>query len=561
MTQLVRRRPEERMSDVMRAFKAPTKVDKTFTSLKASQGDVTGKAAGLMTPTDEQMEKINSFTRTPKEPDDVVVFRTLSCNDQYDRDDDGFRRGCIKQFAGLEQPFSFVGKSFMVSHDYTKLPVGRLFDVGTAKVEGVEFLTNDVYIPNTEANKSFIDNIDFGIYWAVSVGVVLEKSQCSICDAQAGSWFCKNGHEKGLYYDADSDEVDDWGWPIPCNPDAPNAQKACRDLSMPKDAYELSMCFLGAQYGAELSKRPDFEGVMKAASSRVLPIIGLKQSEADELPIPQSPATLKEAREKYTVRMSLHGDPEWVDEQGLKWVYDITKDEALCLGRSAEETTEDGSEELGRPLGADGNEGGVGGQDGPDEVAIEASGGSSGDAVERRPGSGQESGDRAPVSEEKRVSKKAVIAAAKAAQLPHGVVESLEGVDGDSLDALFTHIGSAFKSLEDRVSVLEPQAALGDRYLKNKRAEARAWYVKARQSGEQEPVSVKTFDRMLERIGDDVEMLDELISEQKAIAEAKFPSATRRSTFEADPNTTSPVEAVEKAVSSKTSAAISRIHG
>ena len=37
--------------------------------------------------------------------------------------------------------------------------------------------------------------------------------------------WCQNGHDKGLYYDPNSDETDSWGYPEPCDPGTKNAIK------------------------------------------------------------------------------------------------------------------------------------------------------------------------------------------------------------------------------------------------------------------------------------------------------------------------------------------------
>ncbi len=230
------KRPQRQLKDVSREKKQKGAIDKQFTSLKAAgEGSF---ASSLFTPTDDQLEKINGYTRSPKSADEVVCFPTMSCNDMVDRDDDRFRTACVDDFAKLPGDLSPTGKPFMVSHDYTKLPVGRIFDTGTTMAEGVNFLTNDVYMPNTKQNEDYLENLDFGVYSAVSVGVMLDKSACSICNSPMFSFFgmafCdENGHEKGLCYDPDSDEEDDWGWALPVEETAKGAVKCVRELFQP----------------------------------------------------------------------------------------------------------------------------------------------------------------------------------------------------------------------------------------------------------------------------------------------------------------------------------------
>ena len=49
-----------------------------------------GSLGATMVPTDEQLARINQFTRTMATAENVVTFSTLSCNDIPDRDDDAF---------------------------------------------------------------------------------------------------------------------------------------------------------------------------------------------------------------------------------------------------------------------------------------------------------------------------------------------------------------------------------------------------------------------------------------------------------------------------------------
>lgn len=535
----LRKRPEANLADVvMKEFAAKSPIRKSFVSMKAAEGE-TGSSAGIFTPDDEQLAKINQYTRSEKSADEVVAFRTLSCNDAYDRDDDGFRRGAISQMQALEPPYSFVGKSFMVGHDYTKLPVGRIFDEGAETIEGINFLTHDVFLPNIDANQTFIENMDFGVYWAVSVGLVLESTACTICDNEMYSWYCKMGHEKGLYYDPTSDEVDSWGWPEPVEATAKGAVKCQRDMYDPSDGYELSMVFLGAQYGAELAKRPDFKGVIKAAGLSDLPTIGLSTKEADELPIPHEDEVITEARAKYSVTQNDDGEPTWTDENGLVWVYttnDDNEQEVMCLGRSASDGQEEqlGGTTPGEELRPDGpgDEGGddaEGEDEGIEPGVVEAPGPEEGGPDLGAGGEG--TGSLGDPGEEKQVSKKTVLAAAKSAGLSEEVVKLVEDAPDNGLSALLTSLGGEIKTLV-------PKAALGDKYVESLKADALAMYVQAHKDPEdlERPVSTQSFNKILDRCGDDVELLLDIINEQKAVAQAKFPGSVRRSTFPEDPN-------------------------
>lgn len=543
------RRPEEKFKAVKAKTGGPKPVDKHFVAVKAVDGDIGG---GLMEPTDEQMSLINQYTMSEKQPEDVAVLHTLSCNDMYDRDDDGFQRGAIDQFTELEPPYSFVGKSFMLDHEYkTSSATGRIFDEGTETIEGVEFLTHDVYIPRTAQNAEYLENVDFGIFWAVSVGVVMGSTACTVCDSpMVGSYwtFCiENGHEKGLWYDPDSDEKDSWGWAEPVAPGTKGAVKCQQDLFDPVDAYELSQVFLGAQYNAQLAKDPAFKGLVKAAASRPIPILGLSKKDADDLDLefPHEPAELHKARTKGLMRYNDAGEPTWKDKSGLLWV--VQGGELMCLGKSAgdddddDEEVNNGSTPDGEVLGADGDEdpgdddaaeqAGLGVEEGSDDAAAGGSGaGDEGDPALTE--SESEDDDEDEGGEDEVLDQASVVAAAKAAGLPRDIIREVKANKG-GLSALLTACTSHIKGLEGKVKTLTPKAELGDQYLESKRAEAIAWYVKANQEGTK-PVKTETFVKMLDRFGDDIDLFDSVIEEQKKAAKSKYPSNVRRSAEHVD---------------------------
>lgn len=607
-----RQRPESKLKDVL-ASKDGKKgvIDKQFTAMKAAGDDGDGEFGGIFTPTDEELVAINGFTKRPVAAEEVVCFSTMSCNDMIDRDLDRFTTECVKDFAKLEGALSPVGKSFMVSHDYTKLPVGRIFDVGTKGVEGTEFLTNKVYIPKTEANRSYIENLEFGIYWAVSVGVMLEESACAVCQSpMVGNWFTfciENGHEKGLWYDPNSDEKDAWGWAEPVAEGTKGAVLCTRDLFTPKDFYELSQCFLGSQYDAELAKGV-MKGIVKAASKAKLPILNLSREEAKLVPFEHVSKEVREAHiSGYEVTAEDDGTVMWTDAEDLVWVFDPSESEVLCLGSKStnddtEEVDEDGEGNEGQDDDEDapGSAGTVGSEDGsgqpgeadgegePDAADADAEGegvdaNSPDDADDEDDDSESDDADDVSAADEdeeddedddaededdesddeaKSVSdaKKATLAAAKKAGLPAEVVKAFQKAKGDDLEALLVASAGHINEMAEKVSTLEPKAELGDAFLKAKRAEAIAWYVKAHQVGKDEAVSVEKFTKALDRFGSDIELIDEAIEQQKDLAKAKFPASVRRSTAEKDHNTVEEAPAALP-ISTKGSEKVRRAHG
>lgn len=499
-------------------------VDKHAVNIKAAEGDE--GAVGVMEPSSDQLAKINQFTRTPKKASDVVVFETFSCNDLVDRDDEKFRSACVNKFAALEAPYSSVGKSFMLSHDYTKLPVGRIFDVGTKRKEGINFVTNQVYIPNTETNKSFIENVDHGIYWAVSVGVVIETAECSICRHQMyNGWFgafCDQGHEKGMYYDPKSEEKDEYGYAVPADPSSKNAVKCVTEFDDPKDYYELSMVFLGAQYMAELGKQANFKGVVKAATAGKLPIIGLSAKEAKELPLQLWPEKVAEAHKTYEVTEEDDGSMTWKDTDGLVWTYESGDEDASCLGKAVDEDEEDSSDEDT--------------DDGDENTDIDGDEDEDTDDEDESDEDDQDEDGETLMAD----AKTTINSALRTVKWPRVLVDAVKGASGDDLPSVLTAIGDLVKERQSKIEALEPKAAAGDKWLKTLRAEVISWYVKSTATKEEPKVKVTHLEKMLDRIDDDPDIMLQLISDYKSVAQARFPAETRRSSFESDANSATP---------------------
>lgn len=555
-------------------------IDKTATMVKVSDdGAEAGSGTGAsMRPTDEQLNKINGFTKKTVTADEVVCFNTLSCNDIVDRDDDQFTTQCVKDFAELPQPYSPTGKSFMLNHsrDVTQA-AGRIFETDTTKEEGALFLQNGVYVPNTPQFQPLIERIDFGISWAVSVGVMLGKDACGLewCKAPFSSWgwWCSNGHDKGMFYTKDAEE-DAYGYPLPCDSRTSGAQKCVRQFSEPKDMYELSQVFLGAQYFAQLERDPGFAAVMKSVASEELPYVGVSKQEALKLPVPHEPERLAQARKDGLVKETDDGALVWTDREGLVWTFDpeAPSDGVQSLGKANDdnnsEEENDGEHEVPGGPGSDEDDavagedpslanagaGDGGSGEGGDHAAAElelASGepgdGESGSAVADEDTDDEDSEDEEKDSEdddsddsdeeedddseeEKSVSKKAVLSAASKSKLPDSVIDAAKGASGNGLEALLLAASS-------EIQQLQPKAALGDQYVKELRAEAINAYVRNHATKTSPKVSVDTFEKVLDKCGDDTDLLKSLRDEQMDEARKKYPDAVRRSSFPTDPNT------------------------
>jgi hypothetical protein len=370
------------------------------------------------------------------------------------------------------------------------------------------FLKNESYIPNIEENKSFIENLDFGVYWAVSVGVMLDSTFCTVGEKHAWggwSWWCSKGHDKGYTYDPESDEEDDWGWPIPCDPNDKAAVKCLRGMEGAKDFYELSQVYLGAQYFAELAEKdPAFKGFVKAASSRKIPIIGV-----DKLPFMDRDEKYEKALKDNKVEVDDEGMARWVDDDGIVWVLENGERKALGIKAEVEETEEEKETE----------------EEDTEEKEIEGEKETETEETEET----EEGSEEAMPREE-------ILACARKAGLPATLLDRFgqhldENKDAVAFAAFLSVIGDELKE----VTGLKAKADLGDKFLSKTRAEALSWYIKAHQD-QDKPVDTKVFERILDRCGDDVELIEELLNDNKREAMKKYPDGYRRSTIPVDPN-------------------------
>jgi hypothetical protein len=335
--------------------------------------------------------------------------------------------------------------------------------------------------------------------------------------------------------------------------------------------YELSQVFLGAQYFAALEKEPAYAAVMKAAGASKVPIIGLSAEEAKDLPIRHEPKKLAEARRTVGVKEAEDGSLVWTDSEGLRWTFDPESpdDGVMSLGKSTneEEEASDGEHEVPGGPGSD-EDGAVDGEQAPESDAGTGDGGpgvrsdpsaedgqlersvpSTSSVDDADPDDEEEedesedsesssSDDEAEDSEEestdegeeKSVSKKAVLDAAAKAKLPQEIIDAAKGHSGNGLTALLT---AAAKEIE----TLRPKAELGEQAVKDARADAIDWYVKAHATKDDPKVSTGNFEKLLDKCGDDVELIKDLAEQNKEMAQAKFPKAVRRSSFPSDPNT------------------------
>ncbi len=205
--------------------------------------------AELTEVSEADLELINrSFALRPLTAEQVYVRRIALCNDQYDRTQERFPRSYLERFAE-----TLPGKPLLAHHDRHSYPVGRFFraEVGTgdgARADGTptdgiraegsgNWLYCWVYLVKTPANEEIRAQIDGGVYSHVSIGFRWADLRCDLCGKSYFRGDCP--HVIGQEYEGRVATATYGG-----------------DLGR-VEAVEGSLVYLGAQYGAVVTKSDD----------------------------------------------------------------------------------------------------------------------------------------------------------------------------------------------------------------------------------------------------------------------------------------------------------------
>lgn len=185
--------------------------------------------------TNEDLAKIQQFSRRELLPEEIYVFNVDLCNNDVDRDFEKFSVETLKQMAEL-----FVGKTGIFDHSMKSADqTARIFDAFVEKVNGKKTADGEdfyslkakAYMLNNEENKSLIDSIEAGIKKEVSVSCSVDKAYCSICHTDRKRAACE--HKKGKMY----------------------GDRLCFNiLTDATDAYEFSFVAVPAQREAGVTK-------------------------------------------------------------------------------------------------------------------------------------------------------------------------------------------------------------------------------------------------------------------------------------------------------------------
>ncbi len=179
----------------------------------------------------EDMEKINRYTRREYGPEEVYTFSLVLCDNEVDRDFERFSVSALEQLQKL-----FLGKTCILDHERKSVnQTARIYDTALEKAEGrvtqagepYVRLTAKAYLPKTEKNRETVELIESGILKEVSVSCSVKRSVCGICGKESCS------HQKGREY---------------------GGKVCCRVLEEPTDAYECSFVAVPAQREAGVRK-------------------------------------------------------------------------------------------------------------------------------------------------------------------------------------------------------------------------------------------------------------------------------------------------------------------
>lgn len=186
----------------------------------------------------EDLEKINTFTRAKLGSDDLYAFSVILCDNNIDRDYEKFSVDAL-----YELKDKFLGKTGICDHSMKSSDQkARIFDTWVEKVNGRKTDDNQelyqlkakAYMVKTDENMPLIKEIEAGIKKEVSVSCSMKKSVCSICGNDKRTSYCE--HINGKSY---------------------NGALAYSVLSDVSDAYEFSFVAVPAQREAGVTKSFD----------------------------------------------------------------------------------------------------------------------------------------------------------------------------------------------------------------------------------------------------------------------------------------------------------------
>ncbi len=187
------------------------------------------------------LELINQrYALRPLTAEEVYVRRIALCNDQVDRTFERFPVTYLKRFSE-----TLPGKPLLAHHDKQQFPLGRFFraEVKTSDELGLppsadgrpsSWLVCWVYLVKTPGNEEVRRQIDAGVYSHVSIGYRWADLTCDLCGRSYFRSECP--HVIGQQYESHT-----------CTATYSGVEERV-------EAFEGSLVYLGAQYGAVITK-------------------------------------------------------------------------------------------------------------------------------------------------------------------------------------------------------------------------------------------------------------------------------------------------------------------
>lgn len=231
-------------------------------------------------PAEDQMARINQYTRRPLDPQEVFSFGVILCDNDIDRDFEAFSLEALHTLREL-----FLGKTGIFDHDpkgrnqtariyHTEIRIDH--EKTTATGQPYTYLFAYAYTVRSPKNADFILALDAGIQKEVSVGCSVAHITCSICGTDWKETPCE--HTKGASYGK-----------TPCY----------GILSHPTDAYEWSFVAIPAQKNAGVTKR-----FAVSTASQAAPAACPLPNASD--PIPQPPES---TAKQHDGNAAIHASP------------------------------------------------------------------------------------------------------------------------------------------------------------------------------------------------------------------------------------------------------------
>lgn len=149
---------------------------------------------------DEDLEKINKFTRKPLNSDDVAIFEVTLCDNEVDKDYERFDKGALEMIRTLS--VGNLGVLYDVSHSTDQ--IARIYDCQinelnklTQSGEYYKKVVAKVYIILTPNNSSLVEKLS-STPVEVGISCSIKDCTCSICGQNMRVSACR--HIKGKKY-------------------------------------------------------------------------------------------------------------------------------------------------------------------------------------------------------------------------------------------------------------------------------------------------------------------------------------------------------------------------